>query len=149
MTIFLNEPKLICLHPVKWFEVLLFNTNNSISNINNFFAHSSNHRKCLNSYIWPIDRTLTGITTPGQSETGDNDNEGLLHIPQSTRTGKSLLDGLVLYPGLFLMVGVLPLCRDTVGIFYSFKWLGSTYVWCDSFLEWGKKWYMMGEIGRM
>ncbi len=27
---FLNEPELICLHTVKWFQVLLSNTNNLI-----------------------------------------------------------------------------------------------------------------------
>ena len=27
---FLNEPELICLHTVKWFQVLLSNTSNSI-----------------------------------------------------------------------------------------------------------------------
>ena len=26
----LNEPELIFLHAVKWFQVLLFNTNNSV-----------------------------------------------------------------------------------------------------------------------
>ena len=30
VTLFLNEPELICLHTVKWFQVLLFNANNSI-----------------------------------------------------------------------------------------------------------------------
>ena len=30
LIMFLNEPKLILLHTVKWFQVLLFITNNSI-----------------------------------------------------------------------------------------------------------------------
>ena len=34
----------------------------------------------LNSSIWPIDRTLSGITTPRQSGPGSNGNEGVLDI---------------------------------------------------------------------
>ena len=33
------------------------------------------------SSIWPIDRTLLGATTPGQSEPGSDGNEGVLRIP--------------------------------------------------------------------
>ena len=32
----------------------------------------------------PIDRTLSGATTPGQGGPGSNGNEGVLHIPQSS-----------------------------------------------------------------
>ena len=32
------------------------------------------------SSIWPIDRTLSGATTPGQSEPESDGNEGVLHI---------------------------------------------------------------------
>ena len=46
----------------------------------------------LNSSIWPQDGTLTGTTTSGQSGARSNSNEGVLHIPQSTRTGTSLWD---------------------------------------------------------
>ena len=41
----------------------------------------------LNSYIWPIDRTLKSTTTPGQSEPGSHGNKGILHILQSSGTG--------------------------------------------------------------
>ena len=34
--------------------------------------------------IWPIDRTLSGATTPGQSLPRSNDNKEVLHIPQSS-----------------------------------------------------------------
>ena len=34
---------------------------------------------------------LTGTITPDQSGSGSNDNEGILHIPQSSRTGASPL----------------------------------------------------------
>ena len=36
------------------------------------------------SYILPIDRTLSGATTPGQSEPGGYGNEYVLRIPQSS-----------------------------------------------------------------
>ena len=45
------------------------------------------YRKGLNSSFLPIDGTLTGTTTPGQSGVWSNCNEGVLHIPQSPRTG--------------------------------------------------------------
>ena len=36
-----------------------------------------------NSSFWPIDRTLSGATTPSQSGPGSHGNEGILRIPQS------------------------------------------------------------------
>ena len=40
------------------------------------------------SSIWPIDRTLSGATTSGQSEPGSDDNEEVPHIPpKSSITG--------------------------------------------------------------
>ena len=72
-----------------------------------------------NSSIWSIDRTLLGATTPGQSVPGNDGNEGVLSIPQSSSiTGASLSESLASYPGHLLGV-VLPLCRDAVGVFYS------------------------------
>ena len=35
------------------------------------------------SSIWPIDMTLSGATTPGQSGPGSDDNEKVLRISQS------------------------------------------------------------------
>ena len=50
--------------------------------------------------IWPMDRTLSGATTPSQSEPGSDGNEGVIHIHQSSSiTGTSPSDGLVSYPG--------------------------------------------------
>ena len=37
-----------------------------------------------NSSIWPIDRTLIGATTPGQSGPGNDGNEGVLYIFESS-----------------------------------------------------------------
>ena len=47
--------------------------------------------------------TLTGTTTPGPSRFGSNNNEGLLHTIQSSRTGASSLDAVqdtLFWPGL-------------------------------------------------
>ena len=53
-----------------------------------------------NSSIWPIDRTLSGATTPGQSGPGSDGNEGVLRISQSSSiAGTSPSDCLVSYPG--------------------------------------------------
>ena len=50
------------------------------------------------SSIWPIDRALSGATTPGQSGSGSDSNEGVLCIPQSSSiTGTSPSDCLVSY----------------------------------------------------
>ena len=104
----------ICLYIVKWFHILLCITNNSIQQIclhtvkwsNSFISnHSIYHKsfiytqfKCQSS-IWPIDRTLSGATTPGQSGLRSNGNEGIPQIPQISKAGASLLDGLMSYLG--------------------------------------------------
>ena len=76
------------------------------------------------SSISPIDRTLTGATTPGQSGLGSDGNEEVLCIPQSSSiTGASPSDCLVSYLGHSLRE-VLPLCRDTVSVFCSPSQLG-------------------------
>ena len=50
--------------------------------------------------MWPIDRTLSGATIPGQNRSGGDGNEGVLCIPQTSNiTGASPSDSLVLYPG--------------------------------------------------
>ena len=85
-------------------------------NISHFFAHL----KWFNSSIWPIDGTLTGSTSLGQNEPGSNGNERIFHIILSSRTGASPLDCLVSYPGHSLAGwGILLLCRDAIGVFYS------------------------------
>ncbi len=56
-----------------------------------------------NSSIWPIDRTLSGATTPGQSRPGSNGNEEVLFIPQSSSiTRDSPSDCLMSHPGYSL-----------------------------------------------
>ena len=41
------------------------------------------------SFIWPIDRTLSGATTPRQSGPGSYGNEVVLNIPQRSTSGAS------------------------------------------------------------
>ena len=55
--------------------------------------------KCSNSFIWPVERTLSVTNTPGQSGLWGRGNEGVLHIPQRSRTDAFLSDGLESYPG--------------------------------------------------
>ena len=65
-------------------------------NISHLFAH-------IVCSVWLTERTLSGATTPGQSGSGNNSNEGVLRIPQIS---KSLpLDGLMSYPGHWLGQG--------------------------------------------
>ena len=53
--------------------------------------------------ISPIDRTLSGVTTPSQSGTGNDGNEGVLRISQSSGiTGTPPSGYLVSYLGHLL-----------------------------------------------
>ena len=76
------------MHTVKWFQV--FNNSHNI-NISHLFAH-------IVCSIWPIDSAQLGVTTPGQSGSGSNGNEGVLHIPQISKAGASPSDDLLSYP---------------------------------------------------
>ena len=62
------------------------------------------------SSIWPIDRTLSGATTPGQSGPGSDGSEEVLHIPQIIGTSPS--DYLVSYLGHSLKWGLTPQQRS-------------------------------------
>ena len=89
-----------------------------------------------NTFIWPIDRTLSGATTSSQSGPGSDSNEGVLYIPQSSSiTGTTLSDCLMSYEGHSLRGGVLPLCKDAIGVFYSPSWLGSLVIEFSLFLD--------------
>ena len=58
------------------------------------------------SSIWPIDWTLSSVTTPGQSGPGSDGNKGVFPIPQSPSiTEASPSDCLVSYPGYSLRQG--------------------------------------------
>ena len=42
-----------------------------------------------NNSIWTIDGTLTGSTTPSESEPGSNSNEEVFLIPENSKTTAS------------------------------------------------------------
>ena len=66
------------------------------------------------SSIWPIDRTLSGATTPGQNGPGSDGNEGVLRMHQSTWDYWNLtIRLLVSYPGHKLGGGLTPLKRSS------------------------------------
>ena len=56
------------------------------------------------SSIWPIDRTLSGATTLGQSGPGSDSNEGVLCFSQSSSI-KQIIDSLA---SLFLLTHIWP-----------------------------------------
>ena len=77
------------------------------------------------SSIWPEDRTLSDATTLGESGSGIDGNKRVLCIPQSSSiNATSPPDCLVSYPGHSFGGGVLPLCRESVSVFYSPRELG-------------------------
>ena len=92
-------------------------------NSSHFFAH-------IGCSIWPIDRTRSFATTPGQSGTGSNVNEGVLYMPQIFKTRSLPSDCLMSYRGHSL-VGVLLFCRYAVSVFYSPGQLG----WVTSLMK--------------
>ena len=101
-------------------------------NIGHLFAH-------IVCSIWPIDRTLLGATTPGQSEPGSNSNEGVLRIPQISKAGASPTDGLISYPRHEEEERVLLLCRDVIGLFYSSSQLDCWPLEADRIIQGLKK----------
>ena len=71
------------------------------------------------SSVWPIDTTLSGATTLGQSGPGSDGNEGISRIPQSSSiTGTSLSDCLVWNPGHSLEVGSYP-SAEKQSVYYT------------------------------
>ena len=75
---------------------------------NNFVCTQLNgfkYSKWLNGSICSTHGTPKGTTTLSQSEPGSNENEEVLHIPQSSRTRASSSDGLVSYQGYSLWGG--------------------------------------------
>ena len=79
------------MHTVKLFQILLFNTNNS-SQHSSFVCTQLNgfkYTKWLDISIWPVDETLRGTATPGQSGTRIKDNEDVFPILQNFWSGAS------------------------------------------------------------
>ena len=69
--------------------------------------------------FYSIHGALTGATTLCQSGTGSNGKGN-----ESSGIGASLLDSLVSYLGHLLGDGVLPLCRDAIGVFHRPSQMG-------------------------
>ena len=90
---------------------------------------------------WPIDKTLSSAASRDESGPWSNSIEGVLHIPQSSsiteasdcivsylwRFGAGFFPSEELQPEYYTAIarwawpcfgGVLPLCRDAVGVFY-------------------------------
>ena len=101
-----------CLHTVKCKYILI--SNNSVYHKIIFFClHTVKCKTILfqkislgwlnfklkKITIWPIDRTLSGASTPGQNGPGSDSNKGVLDIPLSSSIiVVSRLDCLVSYP---------------------------------------------------
>ena len=84
----------------------------------------SNHGLVLfNPYIG----SLSNATTLGQSGHGSGGNEEVLRIPVTSPS-----DSLVSYPGHLLWMGVLPLYREVVSVFYSPSRLDNFYFGIDN-----------------
>ena len=60
----------------------------------------------LNSSILPIDKTLSGVTTPGRNGPGSNGIERVLYIPQIYKARTLPSDYFMSYPGHSLMQSV-------------------------------------------
>ena len=82
------------------------------------------------SSIWPIDRALSGVTTPGQRGPGSDGTKGKFSI---TETSPS--DCLVSYIRTFIAGEVLSLYRGEVGVFYSPSRLGKKNKTIDDYAE--------------
>ena len=79
------------------------------------------------SSIWPINRTLSCTTTPGQSRPENDGNEGLLHISRKLQHyWSSPSDCFMSYQRH--NAGVCNSKRDAVGVFYSPSLLGCRWV---------------------
>ena len=73
-----------------------------------------------NHSIWPIHRTLSGATTPGQSGHGSNGYKGVLrHSPKLQYYWSLTIRLFCVISRILVGEGVLPLCREAVRVFYS------------------------------
>ena len=92
--------------------------NNSFSSYSVYTNNSVKYKYGISS-IKPIDRALSGATTLDQSGTGSNGNEGVLRMPKSPSITWTSLSDCQMQDTHLVMVGVLPLCRSPVSVFYK------------------------------
>ena len=126
------------VNKVKWFQVLLCITNNSIKHHSFIYIQLNDQTVLFQaiqfsistqfSSIWLIDRTLLGATALGHSGHGSDGNEGVLWILQSSSISGALTIRLFSVISRTLIGGVLPLYWDAVSVFYSPSWLGQIYI---------------------
>ena len=70
------------------------------------------YKYILNRFIWPIDRTLTGTTTPEQRGPWSNGSKGVLHTPLELQMPSLIIKYSYLsYPRQPFRGEVLPLCK--------------------------------------
>ena len=63
-----------------------------------FLLGSTEYESVLNWSIWPLNETLIGNTTPGQSASGSNSNEMVPHPPHISKTNTSPSDAVWIKP---------------------------------------------------
>ena len=107
--LFLNEPKQIPLHLIKWFQVLLCITNKSIK-CQSFVYTQLNIKKVL---FLTIQLGISHLFAKGQSQPQSDGNEGALHIPQSLSIIGASPSDYWCHIQTLVDGGVLPLSRDT------------------------------------
>ena len=73
------------------------------------------------SSIWPMNRTLTCVTLPGRVDLGAMAMKGYSAFPKAPALLKPYHQIFRVMSRIFVR-GVVPLCKDAVGVFYS--WLG-------------------------
>ena len=89
-----------------------------------------------NISIWPIDNTLSGVTTPGQSEPGSNGNEGVLYISQSSKIRDMWSDCLVSYREYLMRGGGQSYPSEEMHSVYFIApadWAGRKWEWIMNF----------------
>ena len=84
----------------------------------------NNSVKWLNNSVWAIDGILTGTTMRSLGGPGTNDNGGVVHIPENSKTETSPGDAVLCH--LQDTRSVLLSCKDAVGVLYS-PWTG--HIW--------------------
>ena len=99
--------KMLCVFCLVWFGLVLwhiyhcslFNTKSILMHKTVLFQIVQFSISILFNSIYPINRTLSGATIPGQSGPGSDDNEGVPRIPQTSKiTGTAPSDRLMSHP---------------------------------------------------
>ena len=89
----------LILNWVVWNRTVFMNKNGfGINNLQWLMCHKTKPNQMRNN--WPIDRTLSGATIPGQSGPGSDGIEELLRIPPKLQHWKLIIKSFIVsYPG--------------------------------------------------